>query len=260
MLIRPVSDLHIDVSKFDLPELDTDKQSVLVVAGDLCEMGFGTFPWEGWFFKHCPRFKAVVFVLGNHESYGGEWGKALENVKGTAGKIPNLHVLNNDFVAIDDVVFVGTTFWTDCDNGNPMTYMRLKMGMSDYSQILKLTPQMGHEENKKAVAFLKKFSEEFDQFSKPGDRLVVVTHHPPTRQAEDPKYQASPIAGGFTSDLDEVVYEVEADLWLYGHVHQAKDFKLFGTRMLNNSRGYHSPRVFGQGEDTGFNPKLVIEV
>ena len=259
MLIRPVSDLHIDVSMYELPKVDTDKESVLTVAGDLCEMGFGTFPWEGWFYKHCPRFKAVIFVPGNHESYGGIWGKALEHLRDLAKKIPNLHVLEKDFVAIDDVIFVGTTFWTDCDNGNHLTYMRLKMAMADFHEIREFNPQMSHEENKKSVAFLKKFSEEFDQLSKPGDRLVVITHHPPTRQAEDPKYSASPIAGGFTSFLDEVVYEVEADLWLYGHVHYAYDFKLFGTRMLCNPRGYHSPRT-GMSEGTGFNPKLVIEV
>lgn len=254
MRIRPVSDLHIDVSKFELPELETDKESVLVVAGDLCEMGFGTSPWEGWFFKHCPRFKAVVFVMGNHESYGGNWGKALENVRGTEKKIPNLHVLNNEKVLVDDVTFLGSTLWTDCDRGNPMTYMRLKMGMADYSQILKFTPQMSHEEHKIAVEWLRKARTEIE------GKVVVVTHHSPTRLSEDPKYKDSPIAGGFSSDQDELVYDLKVDLWIHGHIHYFSNYSLFGTRIVCNPRGYHSARVFGMGEDTGFKDKLTIEV
>lgn len=251
MLIRPISDLHIDIARFDLPHLESDKESILSIAGDLCEMGAGYMPWDIWLRKVAERFKEVVFVLGNHESYGGSFGKAEEHLREIAKTTPNLQVLNNQVLERGNVLIAGTTLWTDCDRGNPMTFWRLRRSMADFTHIHGFSPEQSYERNREACLFLRDIQK--------GDRkLVVVTHHSPSRLSEDPKYKDSPIAGGFTSDLDELVYDVGACLWHHGHVHYFSDYSLFGTRMICNPRGYESSSSYR--EDTGFKNDLVIQV
>lgn len=43
----------------------------------------------------------------------------------------------------------------------------------------------------------------------------------------------------------------QVDLWVHGHSHTAVDYDVAGTRVVCNPRGC-------PGEDTGFNPGLVL--
>lgn len=263
MLIRPVSDLHIDVHwdnkqlyKYQLPELETDKDTVLVIAGDLCELGDGYLYWDQWLRNTCKRFRAVVMIAGNHEHYSGKFGQAIVHLKEVQKLIPNLHVLDNEMVTIDHVHFVGTTFWTNYQNSNPIELIKMQ-AFSDHMCIEEFPPIKAVEENKKAQEFLRRTVEEIETLGRPGDKIYVVTHQSPSILSEDPRYRDSPISSAFSSALEELVYDIGADIWHHGHIHMFSDYELFGTRMLCNAKGYETPSGI---ERTFFKDKLVIEV
>ncbi|MGA7725767.1 MAG: hypothetical protein WCA95_10815 [Opitutaceae bacterium] len=46
-------------------------------------------------------------------------------------------------------------------------------------------------------------------------------------------------------------------LWIHGHIHEARDYLLGNTRVLNNSLGYQTAR---DPERTGFRANLVVEL
>jgi hypothetical protein len=46
-------------------------------------------------------------------------------------------------------------------------------------------------------------------------------------------------------------------LWIHGHTHDSFDYRLNGTRVLCNPRGYARD---GVNENPMFDPQLVIEV
>lgn len=255
--VRPVSDLHVDVSMYNLVELEHDKETVLTISGDLSEMGDQDYPWADWFHRTCPRFRDVLFVPGNHEHYGGKFGEAFIRLRDVASRIPNLHVLHNRYVKIDHVHFVGTTLWTNYRNGNPIELIKMR-SFSDHVNIGDFTPENAVYENAKAQSLLKRLSKQIEK--KEGEKLFVMTHHAPTSLSEDPRFFDSPIASAFSSDLDELVYEVGADVWQHGHIHWFKDYSLFGTRIVCNPRGYHSPRPGGGSEATGFKSDFLLEV
>ena len=116
MKIRYYSDLHIDPQwflPFDPPVLDDDHETTLVLAGDIAE------------YKHVSefvldmskRFKYVVYVMGNHEFYRTSITRAIPKIKGKItqlndNKYPdNIHILEDEYVILDGVAFIGATLW-----------------------------------------------------------------------------------------------------------------------------------------------------
>ena len=111
MIIRFFSDVHREISRYYKVEeweptvLPDDADTVLVLAGDI--EGHGQI--NSFLERLAERFKAVVFVFGNHEFYGDSlrvYNRVKRNVVAD-----NIHVLQNSTVTIDGQRFVGTTLW-----------------------------------------------------------------------------------------------------------------------------------------------------
>jgi Icc-related predicted phosphoesterase len=102
MKLHILSDLHTEFADFDLPETDAD---VVVLAGDV---GVGTGGLE-WLLKQ-RLDKPVIYVPGNHEFYGHDIA-LMEQLRSSAP--PDVHVLDNQSVVIEDVRFLGSILWTD---------------------------------------------------------------------------------------------------------------------------------------------------
>ena len=102
MKLNILSDLHLSVGGMDRPRNDAD---VVVLAGDIARPREAA-AWALGFDK------PVLYVLGNHEFYGG-------SIDGTADELKRLcagshvHVLDDDEIVIDGVRFLGSTLWTD---------------------------------------------------------------------------------------------------------------------------------------------------
>lgn len=254
MKIHYLSDVHLEFNKWrtqwDLGQIDCD---VHVLAGDI---GVGL---QGLKFALALQ-RPVIYVCGNHEFYGQRtvshfWKKARAMVADT-----HVHLLENESVVIGDTRFLGCTLWTDfCLLGTDqqesmMNYARSRM--NDYVQILierrptlikdpfdpaysrkgtRITPAMVLNKHLESRGFLERELAISDSPSN-WKQTVVVTHHAPSARSlpyPDPCNADS----AYASHLDHLV--AHADLWIHGHVHEARDYALeSGGRVAINCRGY----------------------
>jgi predicted phosphodiesterase len=88
-----MSDLHLELTRgWDLPSGDTRPEfDVMVVAGDLipkAERGVR------WLLERVPD-RPVIYLLGNHESYGTDIDRTLEKAKAAAAGTC-VHVVQDD--------------------------------------------------------------------------------------------------------------------------------------------------------------------
>ena len=122
MIIRPVSDLHIEfdgLAPWHMPVIEGESEMVLILAGDITanHNRWKDNPardlYSPWIKDVCGRHKAVIYVPGNHEHYAGHMENVEAHWRGMANHIDNLHFLNRDTVMVDGVRFIGCTMWTE---------------------------------------------------------------------------------------------------------------------------------------------------
>ena len=89
-------------------------------------------------------------------------------------------------------------------------------------------------------------------------KTVVVTHHAPHWNSVHEKYRGgrSLINASFVSDLTDLMGK--ADLWIHGHTHASCDYRVSGTRVIGNPRGYPLGHV--SYENSAFDKCMVVEV
>jgi hypothetical protein len=257
--VRIASDIHLEhyISGQILPDLGSGE--ILLLVGDiLCARHLKT---RGYFndiytkfIDDCSKnFERVIYVAGNHESYGENYErtyiKLRENLPG------NFHLLENETVKINDINFIGFTLWTNFFNEDPFQMMDAKRCMSDYNTITitnkyrKLFPEDTLNFHKRSIEYLKSELERMKN-----ERVFVVSHHAPSLQCIAPVYKNSNLNGSFCSDLDELILaHPQIKNWAYGHMHTCNDFYVGECRVTCNPRGYPQ-------ENTGFDPNFEIEI
>jgi len=226
MKILAVSDLHVDFHK-DLgesifAEIAAATFDVLVVAGDLSSYRTIRDALVRVTFAVYPR--PVVYVLGNHEAYGGSIPRSRDRALEAEAGVPNLHVLEKSAVMIDGQRFVGCTLWFPHDD-QPGEYDGC---LGDFRYIADLYEDIGPE-----AASSRRFLEEA---VRPGD--IVVTHHLPHPRCIAPRYTGSPLNRFFLHNVASVVERGGARLWIHGHTHASVDVTCGGTRVVCNPLGY----------------------
>jgi Icc-related predicted phosphoesterase len=87
-------------------------------------------------------------------------------------------------------------------------------------------------------------------------RTVVVTHHAPHFSSVEPRYAQDPTTGAFASDLTRLTGR--SSLWIHGHMHHSSSYRVDGTEVLSNPRGYM--RRDGSSENRLFEPGLLFEI
>ena len=256
MKLRIYSDIHLELpgATFVVPELPDDKETVLVLAGDI-DTGHNATD----FIKPLLRqFRAVIYVLGNHEFYGNRVDKVQRRWKATNEYHDNLHVLDDAVVVIDDVRFIGSTLWTDMDRGNPLAEMDAQQYLNDYRRITindygryrKLRPMDTCKMHARSRFFIQeRLRESFD------GKTVVVTHHAPLAQCVHERYRGDPLNVCYYSDLESLFLGYDFNLWIHGHMHDPVHIEdVYGKDVRSNPVGY-------VGENRpGFEPELVVEV
>ena len=109
MKVRVLSDLHLEFGD----NYDPGTGDILVLAGDICNAS--EYEKYSEFFDKCVKgYQRVLYVLGNHEHYYGDFDKSFWLLKQQLPK--DVIVLHNTSVLIDGVHFIGATFWTDMNN------------------------------------------------------------------------------------------------------------------------------------------------
>jgi Icc-related predicted phosphoesterase len=249
------SDLHADRDPFELPSVAAD---AAVIAGDV-SIGPDAMDWLEARFPTLP----VIYVLGNHEYYGYTLPSLRKEFEART-KGSNIHVLENRSVSLGGVVFLGCTLWTDFElYGRPVDPMKeAARRMNDFRLIryfeeadgeryaAKLEPLDTHFLHKESVAWLRN-----ELSALKGQKVVVVTHHAPSRQSIAERYREGSLTPAFVSGLDGLVQDSGAELWVHGHVHDRFDYRLGKTRVVCNPRGY-----VGISDGNGFDPALLVEI
>lgn len=247
-----LSDLHLSVHGLTLPQTDAD---VVVLAGDIARpqqavqwaLGLG---------------KPVVYVAGNHEFYGGSIRGTLRELKELCRGTP-IHVLDNESLVLDGVRFLGATLWTDFmlygAQVREQAHREAQAMLRDFSRIRcgddaerLFTPQDAEQLFRQSRDWL---ARQLDADS--GLPTVVVTHHAPSAGSIHPRYTQLPLNTCFVSRLDDLMGEARAALWIHGHTHDSFDYRVHGTRVVCNPRGYVRD---GACENALFDPQMQIDI
>ncbi|RVA57608.1 phosphatase [Mesorhizobium sp. M7A.F.Ca.US.001.01.1.1] len=252
MKIWTFSDLHLEFAELPRP-LAIPDADVCVVAGDLCRA-----PANGvhWLAENIAHAMPCVYVAGNHEFYRGSIREGLEDGRSAAAGFPNVHFLEDDFVLIDGVRFLGATLWTDYRiQGHPefdMVYARERM--NDHKLIAKQRNPWQRFVPETAFR-LHQVSRLFITSALKADPIttIVVTHHLPHAKSIPSRFEGDPLNAAYASDLSDVIEEGRPALWVHGHTHDSCDYQVGSTRVICNPRGY-------DGENGAFDPGFVLEI
>lgn len=268
MKIQLVSDIHLEFGH--TVRIENAGADVLVLAGDICcarsfknKDQFGIVPnpdnvsYRMFFDNVCDNFKSVVYVLGNHEHYKNVYNDSEDMLKEALADYDNLHILNNQYVKLYGVKFIGSTLWTNMNKNCPLTKIHLANYMNDFNIIkyrdnkenyFKFSPEIAYNENRTALNYIANQLAEEPDFP-----AVVVTHHAPSYQSVHTKYSDQHLMnGGYASDLEDMMTD-NIKLWCHGHMHDSFDYMVNNTRVICNPLGY-------PGEKKDPNTRLVIEV
>jgi len=278
MKIAVASDLHLEFG--DLYFDNSDNADVLILSGDICVAAdIGRPDPHGIlesarsnrivdFFKRCSfQFPHVIYILGNHEHYHGDFATTYNKVKSMleSNMLSNVYLLDNEIKQIDGVTFIGGTLWTDMNKEDPITLYHMKSMMNDFrcvansnrvvnyktyeqihgvdnrerpifrERVGKFSPEDAVDEFKKFTGYIQQIVEgKFDQ------KFVVAGHHAPSRISTHARYADDTVMnGGYSSSLDEYMIDhPQIKLWTHGHTHHNFNYMVGSTRVVCNPRGY----------------------
>jgi Icc-related predicted phosphoesterase len=267
MKIALASDVHLEFGEISFE--NTENADVLILSGDICvaadlmvkdDIGFfdKNVRSEKYhkFFQECgERFPHVIYVMGNHEHYNGDYRNTITTLRDRLSYIRNLRILDKDVFVVDDVTFIGGTLWTDMNKEDPITLMQMSGMMNDFRCVQnsnrvtifkdedgkfherksRFTPEDAVEDHKQMMDYIRIMTEgKFDQ------KFVVVGHHSPSKQSTHPRYKEEVVMnGGYSSDLNDFIMDhPQIKLWTHGHTHEDFDYMIGSTRIVCNPRGY----------------------
>lgn len=301
MKIAIASDLHLEFGPITLN--NTDNADVLVLAGDICvardfELAYKKLYAENkraqryldFFEDVAPKFPHIIYIMGNHEHYHGDFAYTYGILKRALAHLPNIHVLDKQTFTLDDVTIIGGTLWTDMNGGDPLTMQNMPRMMNDFHGVTndhnkvqrkvplydndnfernehgyvvrnvigykfkeepaKFTPQDAVDDHNKMMNYIAHVIAE-----KEDAKFVVVTHHAPCGKSIHEQYRGDYLMnGGFYTELgDFIAYRPQIKLWIHGHMHNDFDYVVSTTRVVCNPRGY----VGHEARADAYTPKIV---
>jgi predicted MPP superfamily phosphohydrolase len=232
------------------PELPDDKETILVLAGDLW-VGTKWIEWAGfsWISKVAQKFKHVIIVLGNHDLWangdltitncGDKCNSMLSDYQ-----LHNVTVLDKSTFSIGNYIFVGATLWTDMNHADPLAMMHVNTYMYQDGKCKYRTGENGLYEKFTSERWINTHIKHRDYIAKIASdnkdkKVVVVTHHAPLWSLVCPMYIGDSANCYYVSDLSDIIIDNQNIVaWIYGHVHCRHDDYMLKTRLINNAVGY----------------------
>jgi hypothetical protein len=240
--IQIMSDVHLEFNGSDILKIKKYFKPCaknLIVAGDV---GYPNTREYSEFFKYVSEnWKNVLYVTGNHEYYDPNTGYSVrapmnkldidKQIETIVDMYPNVYLLNNDKIVIDDIEYIGSTLWSQ-----PLE----TRGFTDFSLIYHndepLTKEIVKQWNVDAVNFIRSSLDEHNDKKK-----CVITHFMPLQNLDIPNTKYD-INQRIDSYFGNYLYDLikEPDLWISGHTHQSFDFepKNTNTRWVCYPYGY----------------------
>lgn len=242
-------------------------KSYLVLAGDICQI-FHKKKFRFFFDLICKKFKAIIYVTGNHEYHRITYGDILIN----QGVYPygNVYFLQNDFIDFpeDGITFYGTTLWSEMDP-DPENNKIVNNYGSDFKSIknhdpLELNKSKYITRNGTAKLFDKQFTKLYSDLSESSTlKTIVVTHHTPLMEIIQPWIELNekkhkPVASLYASDLKSKLVNLNFDFWIFGHSHSTYYHEL---QLNNNKIAKFMSNPYGYfGSNEKFNVNTFIEI
>ncbi len=261
MKIHICSDLHIEFHEYFIPEMEDEKNIVVILAGDI---GLAKKPdtYFDLIKDACGRFKYVIMIMGNHEHYKGNFPMTYSKIWTETLDFENFDLLEKDTIVIDNVAFICATLWTDMNKNNPVTMWSAQTLMNDYKCVRtgpdsepwlkKLRPLDTMSDHMRAKEFIFPAIKEHKDA---GRKVVVVTHHLPSFESIPEQYRGDDLNGAYTSELSDDILDHEPDIWIHGHVHDNCNYMIGKTHVICNPRGYHPDQL-----NENFIDNLIVEV
>ena len=259
---RIMSDLHLEFEQgrkelYPIPYIGED---YLILAGDIQLITKKKQRWFSRLLKH----RSVIYILGNHEFYGGDFFETRERARRFTLHVneyaarkgyPGIMIFldNRTFTAsmVTDrehsVHVVGTTLWS---NIHPSVTAAVQHDINDYyriandNKLLTVHDTVGTYQGN--VEWLK------GHIPRHGaDKCLVITHHAPSFMSVSPEFERDQLTSAYASDLTHLMKDV--DVWVHGHMHDSFDYEIDGCRIICNPKGYSD-------QNTNFNIDLMVEL
>jgi predicted phosphodiesterase len=241
--IRVYSDIHLEHAPFSPPENDAD---VVVLAGDIAN-GSAGIEWAKATFR-----TPVLYLAGNHEYYEGEFESVQADMRAAIGG--TVELLDCTRTVIGGVRFLGCTLWTDYslapESERPAVIEDSRKLNPDY-KLIRWGPRPFAPEDAIALCTRQRAWLAAELARPFPGKTVTITHFAPHPRSIAPAYVNHRANPAFVVDLDEAMGRPA--LWIHGHTHTRFDYRVRGTRVICNPRGY-------PGERSGFRPELTIEL
>ncbi len=240
MKIQILSDLHLGCYKqFEryrfLDSLRSKEADITLIAGDV---GVAS-ELEEYISDLCSIFKKIIYVQGNHSLWNSSFSKNQILMEKIQSQYSNLEWLENRRIEINGQGIIGCTLWYSINHRN----LKLFKNFADGWMIQDGYPNIDRA-HKKSIEFLEANIKEGD---------IVLSHHAPSFQSVHNKFLGNPYNCFFFTDQEKIIKKCKPKFWIHGHTHTNFDYMIDKTRIICNPSAY-------PGENTDFNPNLIIEV
>ena len=259
MRLLILSDLHHELWREHAPKIDTtiSRPDVVILAGDI-NTGAKAVEWAAQTFPATP----VLYVHGNHESYGKNLEDMQEEIEAACWKSSNVHFLNCGEFLFQGIRFFGTTMWTDFklfgDESRQaamreaeavmIDYKRIRLAKEGYRKLRAADTAKLHALHKSWLQ--QKLAEPFN------GKTVVITHMAPSMQSVADEFIDDPVSAAYASRMEELVGS--SDLWIHGHMHDSFDYQVGKCRVVCNPCGYMTRG--GAIQNPKFDSNLIVEI
>jgi Icc-related predicted phosphoesterase len=139
------------------------------------------------------------------------------------------------------VRFMGATLWADIFAEGKKKADKLDKTLNDFRKIKFLEDAFDTNQ----FSWLHQRSREWleTELAKPfAGKTVVISHHAPTAWSwnESPK-DLKKLA--YCNELKPLFHEYDIAAWFHGHIHSPADYRIAGSRILSNPRGYVGRKI-----------------
>lgn len=249
MKFRLLSDIHLEFGAFTIPRLETDKKTILLLAGDIgvCSKKGSV---QDFLMHHKNQFHKIIYIPGNHEYYRGifptSWENIREDIYETQSIKNKLCLINNKTIIEEDVAIIGATLWTQ----NPNEKTSVEAFMNDYSLIKTKKNGVLYRKTLSTADTIREYEiskrfifDECIRCKKKGKKVIIMTHHAPSYKSISLQFKSSSLNPAYASSLDGDILELgikgfAPDVWVHGHTHSSSDYNIGNTRIICNPRGY----------------------
>ena len=261
MKFQIASDIHLEVLELDESFHASDDETfrfilepacpILVLAGDITSPHAKcTIPFLNW----CSRnFEHTFWIMGNHEYYSKIVMKKDDILEKYRELCPvNVHILDNQSFGLEDVLFVGSTLWSNIPEEDEH---EIQHRINDYRMIYnaegrRICPAETRAQFHTNLRFLEETIEQNQD-----KKIVIITHHAPlNKNTSYAHYEGEPTNGAYASHID-LKNDSNVRYWIYGHTHHNARIKKGKYTVMSNQFGYF-------GEHTGITYEFsgIIEV